>query len=371
MGSDKKQGETYLNYVVPKKYGDANGFQAGSTFKAFVLAAAIEQGIPLDHARSTRRSPMTSTQAELRELPRRTASAAATSGRPQNSTGSGTFNIYTGTQLSVNTFFAQLEEQTGVCEPYQLAKEMGVDLTDPQTAERVPSFTLGVADASPLEMAEAYATFAARGLHCDSRPVTAIDGRRRQRRSRTTPSSATQVMPPIDADAVNDILRGVQEPGGFGYDAGTRLDQPSAGKTGTTSDSKAVWFVGYTPHLATAAMIAGANDDGHADHAGRPDRRRHLHLRGVTAPTSPARCGATRCRPSRTSSRRRLRRADAETSRASPTVPSTPGMSVDGRGALAAAGFSPTAAATSTAATPRHRRLHPPSGGSDAAAARP
>ena len=47
MGKDKQGGETYLNYVVPKKYGDANGFQAGSTFKVFVLAEAINQGIPL------------------------------------------------------------------------------------------------------------------------------------------------------------------------------------------------------------------------------------------------------------------------------------------------------------------------------------
>ena len=47
MGTDKANGQTYLNYVVPKKYGDANGFQAGSTFKVFVLASAINQGIPL------------------------------------------------------------------------------------------------------------------------------------------------------------------------------------------------------------------------------------------------------------------------------------------------------------------------------------
>ena len=47
MGADKAKGETYLNYVVPREYGDANGFQAGSTFKVFVLAAAIKQGIPL------------------------------------------------------------------------------------------------------------------------------------------------------------------------------------------------------------------------------------------------------------------------------------------------------------------------------------
>ena len=56
MGKDKAKGETYLNYVVPQKYGDANGFQAGSTFKAFVLAAAINQNIPL----STRSPPPTS-----------------------------------------------------------------------------------------------------------------------------------------------------------------------------------------------------------------------------------------------------------------------------------------------------------------------
>ena len=73
----------------------------------------------------------------------------------------------------MNTFFVQLEQRTGLCEPYELAKAMGVELHRPRTRERVPSFTLGVADTSPLEMAEAYATFAARGKHCDSRPVTA------------------------------------------------------------------------------------------------------------------------------------------------------------------------------------------------------
>ena len=45
MGRDKPKGETYLNYVVPTKYGDSAGFQAGSTFKAFVLATALAKGI--------------------------------------------------------------------------------------------------------------------------------------------------------------------------------------------------------------------------------------------------------------------------------------------------------------------------------------
>ena len=63
-------------------------------------------------------------------------------------------------------------------------------------------------------MAEAYATFAARGMHCDSRPVTEIRGHREATCSRSTPPKCNQVMEESTADAVNDVLRGVIE-GGF------------------------------------------------------------------------------------------------------------------------------------------------------------
>ncbi len=259
MGRDRKKGETYLNYVVPKRYGDSNGFQAGSTFKAFVLAAAIGKGIPLN---TTINSPQ---QVHIPMSNYPTCGGhnfySTDVWEPQNSTGQGTFDLYTGTRLSVNTFYAQLEERTGLCEPYRLARAMGIDLTDPNR-ERVPSFTLGVVETSPLEMAEAYATFAGRGFHCAARPVTSIedaDGNM----FKDYPEQCEQVIPAADADAINDILRGVQEPGGFGYDAGISLAQASAGKTGTINDNMAVWFVGYTPNLATASMIAGANYEGH------------------------------------------------------------------------------------------------------------
>ena len=265
MGRDKKAGETFLNYVVPQKYGDSAGFQAGSTFKAFVLATAIDLEIPLTQ---TFQSPPTKTMSE--------SDYEDCDGEPygygtwevHNSTDSGTMNMYTGTRLSVNTYFAQLEALTGICLPYQLAKEMGVDLTHPRPdkhgygAERTPSFTLGTPSVSPLEMAEAYATFGARGLHCDSRPVTSIEDSVGNL-LKEYPKSCQQVLPSAVADAVNDVLRGVQEPGGFGYGAGINLDKPSAGKTGTINDNMAVWFIGYTPALATASMIAGANDEGH------------------------------------------------------------------------------------------------------------
>ena len=111
-----------------------------------------------------------------------------------------------------------------------------------------------------------------RGLHCDSRPVTSIEDSNGTVR-KEYPPSCQQALPESTADAINDVLRGVQEPGGFGYDnGGTGLNVPSAGKTGTTQDGKAVWFVGYTPQLAAAAMIAGASKDG-----GKP-----IELRGQT-----------------------------------------------------------------------------------------
>ena len=255
MGREKKQGQTFLNYVVPPEYGDANGFQAGSTFKVFVLSAAIRQGISLSTQIASPDSvsiPIT----RYRDCDGYVGGSEVWS--PQNSTGSGTFNLYTGTQQSVNTFFAQLELRTGLCPPVKLARAMGVTVPEDQI---YPPFTLGVVNTDPLTMAEAYATFAARGMHCDARPVTEILNSNGNV-LKEYPEDCKQVLPRDVADAVNDILRGVQEPGGFGYGAGINLTQPSAGKTGTINENMAVWFIGYTPNLATASMIAGANSLG-------------------------------------------------------------------------------------------------------------
>lgn len=255
MGREKSKGQTYLNYVVDSKYGDSNGFQAGSTFKVFVLAAALEQGLPLSTSfNSPEKISIPQNQFMNCDGPYPVTSPW----EPGNSTTSGRKDMTTGTRESVNTFYAQLERRTGLCEPYALAKAMGVDLTDPDQ-ERVPSFTLGIADVSPLEMATAYATFGARGVHCDARPVTQVlnaDGKV----FKDYPATCERVMKESTADAVNQILRGVLLPGGFGQ--ALALTRPSAGKTGTINSNMAVWFAGYTPTMATAAMIAGADQNG-------------------------------------------------------------------------------------------------------------
>jgi len=256
MGNRKKLGETYVNFTVPKEYGGANGFQPGSTFKVFTLAAALEQGLPLT-TQFDSPSPMTFDQADFSNCPGQGFFGGEYIAH--NDTGTGWFNMYSGTRQSINTFYLQLEELTGVCAPYELAQQLGVKLTDPK-AERFPTFTLGVTDASPLEMAEAYATFAARGMHCASRPVTQIlDSNGNV--IKDYDSQCTQVIPQNVADAINNVLRGVIE-GGFA--SAQQLSVAAAGKTGTTQDQKAVWFCGYTSHYAAAATVAGI------DSLGRP-----------------------------------------------------------------------------------------------------
>ncbi len=268
MGRNRSAGQTFLNYVVPQEYGDSAGFQAGSTFKVFVLAQALKDGILPSTTMTVPaqdfipESRFTTCGENGEEIPY----ASTTVWDPKNfDDRGGTFDLYSGTQQSVNTFFANLELLTGLCKPYQLAKDMGIDLTKPagdengNGAERVPTFTLGVVDVSPLEMAEAYATFAARGEHCDARAVTAIEDPNGNVLKEYGPQ-CTRVMPNVVADTVNDILKGVLEPGGFGQYI--TIGQEDAGKTGTTQNGRAVWFVGHTPNLATAAMVAGANQFG-------------------------------------------------------------------------------------------------------------
>ncbi len=257
MGRDKAAGQSFLNFTVPTEYGQSLGFQAGSTFKMFTAAAALQQGIGVD---KTYNSPPNMT------VPAGTyfdcEGGGTSAWQVKNSTSSGTKNMYSGLRESVNTYFAQLERDAGLCNVVRMTEAMGIEVPDsgPENAV-VPSFTLGPLPVSPLEMAAAYAVPASGGMYCEPLPVTEvldINGET----IKTYEPQCNRVLSPEVAAQLNDILRGLQEPGGFGFSNGTGLRVPSAGKTGTTNDNKAVWYTGYTPELSTAAMIAGADEEG-------------------------------------------------------------------------------------------------------------
>ena len=261
MGGNADIGETSYNYAVESEMGGAEGYQAGSTFKVFTVTSALNRGI----GPNTRfAAPQTMKFRGRRFL---TCDSAGNDTSftfnspysPQNSTGAfGEIDMYKATEMSVNTYFIQLEQVAGICQSARMADLLGVRASDGKTLEsafaRIPSFTLGVAEVSPLSMATAYATLAARGVRCD--PIVVERITTRAGTDIATPGgNCRQVLDPQVADGVNAILSRVMTQG-----TGARVripdGRPQAGKTGTTDGNAAVWFAGYTPNLAGVSMIA-------------------------------------------------------------------------------------------------------------------
>ena len=233
--------------------GGSSGMQAGSTFKPFVLATALQQGIPLSldiYSPNRYESDVFDNyDAEGNIEPYSLSNAG------DSETGGGTFDLRTGTWNSVNTFYVQLQERTGVEQPAALAEAMGVKQFAAGTPSapllRSGSFTLGANEVSPLAMAGAYATFPAHGLFCPPKAIVEVlDGDGQPIALDQEP--CRQVMEPVVADTVTSVLRGVLD---SGTGTGARIGRPAAGKTGSTNGSKAAWFAGYTPELATTVWV--------------------------------------------------------------------------------------------------------------------
>jgi penicillin-binding protein 1A len=218
--------------------------QAGSTFKTFTLTAAIESGIPLN---SVWHGPSSLTVADRR---------CRDGDRPwvahnYADEAEGTMTLLQATAFSVNTIFAQVALRAGLSRVVDVAHRMGIE----SPLEPVCSITLGPEGVSPLEMTDAFATLAARGIH--HRPellerVTGADSRVLRRLHRTGRRALSRRV----ADAVTYALAGVVR---AGTGAAAYFGRPAAGKTGTAEEFKDAWFCGFVPQLATCAWI------GHAD----------------------------------------------------------------------------------------------------------
>ena len=255
MGTDAAAGETFYNYNVSSDMGGAEGYQAGSTFKPFTLASALNQGMT---PQKEYNAPATM---QFRGQTFRDCTGTFKFNQdyePQNQGRNpyGNISMMVAAQKSVNTYFVQLIRDTGICASIDMAKAAGVKLSDGKdlrTMQRYPSFVLGTADVTPLSMAEAYATFANRGIHCDPiilKSVETKDGTEVQVPS----ANCKQAIPEAVADGVNYILRSVALQG-TGRPAALRDGRDEAGKTGTTNNAVAVWYAGYTPEMAGVAMI--------------------------------------------------------------------------------------------------------------------
>ena len=278
FSNSKKAGFDATNYNVDRSYGGGNGFQTGSTFKAFTLAAALKEGRALTSTVSAPPSPATFPASQFKYCDadadfRDTARIFNSEGGEQ-----GNLTLLKATADSVNTAFVNLESQVGVCEVRDVAESLGVHLAAPQpyrfgdkqVSTRIhpnPVMTLGSNDIAPLTMATAYAAFAAGGVYCSPISVTAIKGL--DGKAKAAPkSNCSQVIDPDVASGVNQALQGVIT---NGTARGNGIDRPAAGKTGTTDGSNDVWFIGYTPQLAAAVWTG---------HPARPQSLNGVYLAG-------------------------------------------------------------------------------------------
>ena len=244
-------GVTTYNYNAPMAFGGTRGMQAGSTFKVFVLAAALEKGIPADLVIE---SPEQKTFTNFYGCGPN-ATSLFEPYTVNNSTRSGFFDMYSGTAESVNTYFMALEELTGVCRPTEIAAEMGVTKADGSPLEAVPSFVLGANEIAPVMLANSFATFAAHGKYCPANAVVSVT-RADGSVIPVPPVVCRQVVKRGVADGVTVMLRGVIDgPNPRRTGGRMALARPAVGKTGTTNTSAAVWFAGYTPELSAAVWV--------------------------------------------------------------------------------------------------------------------
>jgi membrane peptidoglycan carboxypeptidase len=249
---ESKLGETSINFATDADRGGSTGFQAGSTFKAITLAAALEEGMPFSTAFNSPTKVSVSGQ-------RSCNGGYLATWEPSNAgdTASGTtHNMVSGTKASSNTYFAQLQRRVGLCATAEMAERTGGHRADGEPLGVWSSFTLGDQEVSPLTVANAYATFASRGVYCEPRPVSSVtigrEGDEDFREIRMRSHCDEDAVPAHVADGVNHLL---QQTFKGGTANGLGIGRPAAGKTGTTDNAAYAWFAGHTPNLASAVVV--------------------------------------------------------------------------------------------------------------------
>jgi 1A family penicillin-binding protein len=210
--------------------------QPGSSFKAFTLAAAIDDGVNPDiYINCSSPMEITSTWKV----------------QNYNNKNYGTITLERATQVSSNTGYAQVAQAIGGTKIAETAKALGIDVElDPY-----PSLTLGTIGIPPIQMAEAYATLAANGVHRDAVAITKIEDRNGNivYQHKDNPS---QVLDASVAYATTQVLETVVTSGtATQINNNKTYSSPVAGKTGTTENVRDLWFCGYTPQIAVSVWV--------------------------------------------------------------------------------------------------------------------
>ncbi|OIJ92905.1 penicillin-binding protein [Streptomyces sp. MUSC 14] len=242
---------------------DTAGVPVGSTWKPFVLAAAMQYGTYRTSGEGL--SPLSKYNGNdhLKVLnndgtPVLTKDNSVFYQRNESDYKWGYISLRKAMEQSVNTPFVQLGMDVGLTHVRDVAQASGILRDSFSTLN--PSFSIGTSTPSAIRMADAYSTFAASGQHADPYSVTAVkkDGQELQGFSKPKVSTA---MSENVANNVTDVLQNVIQ-NGTGVNA-KALGRTAAGKTGTTDSNKSAWFVGYTQQLSTSVAMFRENPKDH------------------------------------------------------------------------------------------------------------
>ncbi|MFC1791082.1 penicillin-binding protein 1A, partial [Gemmatimonadota bacterium] len=216
--------------------------QPGSSFKPFVYASALASGIPASHI--------------LVDAPVVLPQVAGPEWKPQNFSEEflGPITIREGLRRSINMIAIKLGMEVGLETVAQTAQRMGIRTE----IERYESTSIGAAEVIPLQLAEAYATFATLGTRVRPQPIVRVLSPDGEVLWEPQPER-TQVLDSLTARVMVSMLEDVVAQG-TGYNAiRLRSELPyeiaAAGKTGTTNEGTNVWFMGFTPNLMAAVWF--------------------------------------------------------------------------------------------------------------------
>lgn len=240
--------------------------QAGSTFKAFTLVAAIDDGYSL---RSTwnGNSPETFSGWTVKNF---------------NNISYGAVNLLKATENSINTAYADLNIDMGPEKTRAAAIKLGLPENTPGLDAEAPN-VLGTASPTVQEMATAYATLASGGIKREPyivQKVTNPDGSSAFEHK----DAGERVIEEGVATNATVALQGPTSGSGSANQVQRAMSRPVAGKTGTSESFRSAWFVGYTPQLVTAVGMFQPSADGSTEEALTPFGGER-YISGGTIPT--------------------------------------------------------------------------------------
>jgi membrane peptidoglycan carboxypeptidase len=282
----------YPNTTVPLLSGNEkiHGYPAGSTFKIFTMLAALEKGWPL----ATQIPSPGEYPSRIYLAPDEPGNAVCGPVRERGykswcpfndgKWSSGPLDMWDMFGRSSNTAFVQLEELVSVTKAVEMAEKVGIefyegteidDLRKRDQLDTHGAFTLGFDPVTPLQMANSYATVAAKGKYCEPLPVMKIvksDGEEWEEAAQPRCEQAISEDVAIAAASAGRCVVGQHAEGTRCSTNGTAggdaagFGRPLMGKTGTANANNSYWFVSATPNAANATFV------------GNPDQSRQPNL---------------------------------------------------------------------------------------------